>query len=1648
MKQRMNRTSKIFTGILWILSMCVHLFAQTPAGTEIENVAFAEYRDAGGYLFSVQSPPVITTVGQGYALTISKSVEKTVFLPSDTVVYDISLFNSGNLAASSLTVTDTLSDDLIYYASEPPATVNGQSLSWNLPEIQPGAADGIRLTALVAPGVLSGSTIENVAAYETPEFVSGKSQPVVIHIGSMPDPELDKQVDRATASSGDTLNYTIRLHNAGNAPTNGTVLYDTLSDKTEFVSASGNANYASGIISWNIGLLSPGERLEHTVKAVIRSSAAAGMNVTNTASLTNTEGINVSAEATTLITEAIAEPVLTIGKTAESALLEPGDELTYTITYRNSGNGTATEVMILDTLSGDIEYVSSTGSSAYDPAESVVSWYIGTLSANMASSDSVELVVRLKTPLTNGKVITNSASIFCEEGVTESASVDVTVASAPVLSIGKSTDDTAYPGDTLLYRIDIANNGNAIATQTTVSDTLPAEIEFITASATYSYHAAQHAVNWNIGDFYPGTDSVLTILTRVKPTLTGIHELHNSAWIHAQEGSVRSNITSTSVRSLDMSITADPDSIFGNGESFTTLTATLTDASGQPLPDGTPIVFSATHGTFTGNNTVTTLSGIASVQLRSSRIDKQYLPVTVKAQMQDDSGAYVSDSTTVVFFTLVVSGIVTDTDNNPVDNAVVIIVQGDETIGTDTTGADGQYAIPVYTAGEYTIIIQFYDEFGTIQTITYTVEVTPGSGETPFIPLRSVLSGRIVDANTGQPIRESDIPVIITELDTSSFSKRTLTATYTDTSYTDSSGFWSFSGLELGTYKVQTPPEVLRLYRTGSRFITISSPGQYVLNANIMLQQVTLQTYKTVDKSRALSGDTLTYRIHYGTLEQTLSDTIRIVDPLPAELEWVNISPEHASDLIFDAYDPISHELRFYREGMPAARIDSILFRVRVKQDLASETLTITNTAMVHTPNDTVSTSDDPRSDAATQLMSPFLAVKKTVNRRVIETGDIVGYSVTLENRSSDLSLNELVITDILPPGFRYREGRSVWNGKTIDDPSVEMSGSRQVLTWTLPDTLQAGASRELKYRVIAGLESRFGENVNRAFAEGSTPDNYRISSNEASAEVILKPGMLHERGFIFGKVFYDLNGNNMHDQNEPTVKGVEIITEEGIRVTTDEYGKYSIPNVRSGSHVLRINRSTLPEGSDVKLSSSDFLGDTGSRLVRMTPSGIAKANFVLESEDGADKIPETKKTLSEQSDTAWLHIDQSAVIPAMRMLVYRPMNLSLKLEFSLGSATPTHRDECIIDEIIEFLKWQDHLFVEIIGHTDNVPLKAGGTFRDNMQLSIARAETVRKYMLENGIKAERISATGLGETKPVASNMTVAGRDANRRVEMNFYTQKSLEPYGEDLPFRVDIRYSGAIALKNVRYILGIPDGFRSDALAAEWNGRQIQGKQIDNDHVEWTLGDWVSSAEHRLDLRIVPLDHRRIGSLSELNAVLEYETPDGRKMQTPALVNRIPTQVEEVLFKIDLQGALFDLGSAVLKPAAVKALKRVGEFLNWQDCMIVYIEGFTDSTGTYERNKALSLSRAEAARDYLMSEHGIASDRIHAIGHGPDFPIADNRSAAGRALNRRIEIVVSPDFVQSTNTDPIILNDSLKEKIETQSVRNKRTTLRKTKP
>ena len=112
----------------------------------------------------------------------------------------------------------------------------------------------------------------------------------------------------------------------------------------------------------------------------------------------------------------------------------------------------------------------------------------------------------------------------------------------------------------------------------------------------------------------------------------------------------------------------------------------------------------------------------------------------------------------------------------------------------------------------------------------------------------------------------------------------------------------------------------------------------------------------------------------------------------------------------------------------------------------------------------------------------------------------------------------------------------------------------------------------------------------------------------------------------------------------------------------------------------------------------------------------------------------------------------------------------------------------------------------------------------------------------------------------------------------------------------------------------------------------------------------------------------------------------------------------------KVDLgdEKVLFDVNKARIKPASYPLLDKVTSTLNaYPDILKVRVEGHTDSQGSGRYNKSLSQRRVDAVKDYLVKQ-GIDAGRLTSVGMGEDKPIASNATKAGRAQNRRVEVVI----------------------------------------
>jgi len=145
---------------------------------------------------------------------------------------------------------------------------------------------------------------------------------------------------------------------------------------------------------------------------------------------------------------------------------------------------------------------------------------------------------------------------------------------------------------------------------------------------------------------------------------------------------------------------------------------------------------------------------------------------------------------------------------------------------------------------------------------------------------------------------------------------------------------------------------------------------------------------------------------------------------------------------------------------------------------------------------------------------------------------------------------------------------------------------------------------------------------------------------------------------------------------------------------------------------------------------------------------------------------------------------------------------------------------------------------------------------------------------------------------------------------------------------------------------------------------------------------------------------EEMRARLLRQLNQVLETkDTPRGLVVNMPDV--------------------LFDIAQYTLKPAARERLARISGIVGAYPDLLLEVEGHTDSIGSDDYNQKLSEKRAESVRDYLVNS-GVSTDKVIARGLGKSEPVADNKTSAGRKLNRRVEMIVSGDVIGNIMANP----------------------------
>ena len=154
-----------------------------------------------------------------------------------------------------------------------------------------------------------------------------------------------------------------------------------------------------------------------------------------------------------------------------------------------------------------------------------------------------------------------------------------------------------------------------------------------------------------------------------------------------------------------------------------------------------------------------------------------------------------------------------------------------------------------------------------------------------------------------------------------------------------------------------------------------------------------------------------------------------------------------------------------------------------------------------------------------------------------------------------------------------------------------------------------------------------------------------------------------------------------------------------------------------------------------------------------------------------------------------------------------------------------------------------------------------------------------------------------------------------------------------------------------------------------------------------------------------------RQAGELAQADAAAAAERT--RLAQRDARVNDLELQLQVLNARrsergivVTLGDLLFATGQADLKPDGLRSVERLADFLRRNPERSAAIEGYTDDVGSEAANQGLSDRRARAVLDALL-QMGVAAPRLSTVGFGESRPVADNSTAGGRQMNRRVEVV-----------------------------------------
>ncbi|PGW56924.1 cell surface protein [Bacillus thuringiensis] len=1024
------------------------------------------------------SNPVSTQIKEAI-LSMTKNENVSFADIGQTAFYTTSITNVGNTDATNIVFTDALPSGLTFVPNtltvdgvlQPNADPNTGVLLATLP---PNEIYSIVFQVTVnsippinpAPNTASTTYEFTVDPVNPPVSSAATSNTTLLQINNVTIIST-KTADLTFADIGNTITFTLNLPNTGNVTATDVTIIDILDSNLSFVPNSftvngqtiPNADLSTGV---NIGSINGGNAAIVTFQATVITLPTLNP-ISNSASTTyhyvvdpSQPPVTTSNQSNTTTTQ-INNATLTAQKNSNVSTVDIGQDITYTVTITNSGNVSATNVIFTDLIPDGTSFEPNSftlNGTSIPNANIITGVPIGDIGPNQSVIVAFHIIANEIPPI---NPITNQANVSFQHIVNPanppvsknitSNNVTTKIESA-ILNTIKIGDKTfATIGDTITYTTTITNTGNIPANNAIFSDPLPSWTQFIAGSVIVDGTPLPSASIINgVGINTITPNQTVTIIFQVQivsnPT-TFTPELQNLGFVNfqynvgnalqAQPGNVETNVFVTSINSAILSAVKTANTAFANIGDTITYTVLIQNS---------------------GNTNATNVNFSDMVPAGTTFVENSFaVNASTIPGANPNNGVNIGTVSTGSSLTVTFRVIVTSTPpSNPIINVASIqyafIVDPASPPVTGTINSNS--ASTQINNATVTTVLQANRTIISIgDVITYTATLT-NTGNFPansvllingvpegalFVPNSVTLNGiSLPDASP-----TLGIPVgIIAPGDSATITFQFLASSI--------------------------PPQGAIINQALTSYTYIVDPSQPPVTAtsssntvNTAVVDASLSAIKSTDSLVQSTDGTITYTVVVQNNGNTTANTVTLTDLVPEGTAFIPNSVTINSVSVPGADPNVGIPLN----SIAPSEIVTVTFQVIVQSipsvNPISNTVRIDYT-FIADPTAPIISRTITSNPAFTQISDATILSLKGVNAQQATTGDILTYTITLEN-TGNIPATNLTFSDTISQDTTFVENSFTLNGTAI-------LGANPNVAVTLPN-LAANATHLISFQIL-----------------------------------------------------------------------------------------------------------------------------------------------------------------------------------------------------------------------------------------------------------------------------------------------------------------------------------------------------------------------------------------------------------------------------------------------------------------------------------------------------------------------------------------------------------------------------------------------------